>query len=174
MTAMVLPLEGEELTYGLERLRIGCGDAHFAATRKLAVRVLDHGAASRHDRSSRHFHLMDKAGRAEVAVLERGGDFLEVSADGGNVLRVCAVALQLDAAAIGQVFEAMLGCVLIDAHGCGTTLLQCRERAVRCVRTGRVVFGSVICAGHQYESGQRAGAESHEVSTCQSCVSVLP
>ncbi len=73
--------------------------------------LLGHGARSR------NFPGVHQRGRSEIALGKGLGNRLQMFSDGLHPGAVRPVPLQLDPPAVGQIFEAMGGGVLVHSHG---------------------------------------------------------
>src|SRR5439155_1996103 len=114
---MLRALKREKLVNGANRGRVAARDPHFPAPRPLYRLILDRAAVGRHNRSSRYNLGMDRERFGEIARAERRLDVAHVPPnlrDGGAIRGV--VALQHDAAAVGEILEDVRGGVLVDTH----------------------------------------------------------
>jgi len=114
---MLRALKREEFVNRTHRNRVAARDPHFPAPGPIDLGIPDRAAARRHHSGPGNGLGMDREGLGEVARTERGLDVAQVRAnrgDGGGVGRV--VALEHDAAAIGEVLKDVRGSVLVDTH----------------------------------------------------------
>ena len=102
---MVLPLEGDKLVHGGERLRIRGANANLAAARQVVHAVGNRIALRRHHRGAGHFPVVHEGRRVEVTPGERRGDLVKVLPDLRDTGGIVHVALQLDATAVGHRVE---------------------------------------------------------------------
>jgi hypothetical protein len=127
---MILCLERQERVDRGDRGCILASNPDFASPGKRVRLVSNQGAPGGHHGSAGNRLGVNEAGKGEITPAKPDGDVLHVGADGGGSGGIHAVALQHDAAPVGQGLEYMRGGVLIDAHGDGATPLHRRERAV--------------------------------------------
>jgi len=122
---MLLPLKREEFVNRSHRTRIAALYAHFPAPGPIDLVICDRTAARRHHARPGHGLGMHFERLGEVARAKRSLDVAQMRAnrgDGDGIHRI--VALEHDAAAVGQILKDMRGGVLVDAHDVRATRLH--------------------------------------------------
>lgn len=106
-----------------------------SAPGKRVHRIADRGPSPAHHRRAWNVAVVDEAGQAEIAGGELHGNGPHVPPYLVRAGRIRRVALQLDAAAVGQWLEDVGRSVLVDPHGDLAARLDSREAGGRRLRT---------------------------------------
>lgn len=127
---VIAALRRHELVNGGQRLRGARGDVNLAAPRKRIELISNRVLFPGHGSDTGHFAHVDKRRRVEVASGESKGNLSQVLTNLSNLRRIALIALQFDAAAVGECIKAVGGRVLVHAHCHTATRLECSESRV--------------------------------------------
>lgn len=124
---VIAALRRHELVNGGQRLRVARGDVNLAAPRKRIELISNRVLFPGHGSDTGHFAHVDKRRRVEVASGESKGNLSQVLTNLSNLRRIALIALQFDAAAVGECIKAVGGRVLVHAHCHTATRLAIRS-----------------------------------------------